>query len=275
MQTIESRAFFGCNNLRTVIIGTAVRYIGAQAFAGTDQLEVIDILQTNPDSLVLDPAILQQTRGADPRYVFRVPNESYDAFRTHPKWQHVTIVPQTVEWTFILGSSDFQLNVTLFDFNGKQQQFVITQGESTLTLPGGSHVAIASASSAAQTILRIAMGNAATALPCENRALKDLSITVLQHETNEKKTGFSHGKQFKTLVQVAPNPTRSTLSITPVQYSTTLRYALYNVRGTAVANGVVGNAAMVLLNVNNLVPGVYILCVENEKEVQTLRIIKW
>lgn len=275
VQTIESRAFFGCNNLRTVIIGKAVRYIGAQAFAGTDQLEVIDILQTNPDSLVLDPAILQQTRGADPHYVFRVPNESYDAFRTHPKWQHVTIVPQTVEWTFILESSDFQLNVTLFDFNGKQQQFVITQGESPLTLPGGSHVAIASASSAAQTILRIAMGDAATALPCENRALKDLSITVLQHETNEKKTGFSHGKQFKPLVQVAPNPTQSTLSIIPVQYSTTLRYVLYNVRGTAVANGVVDNAAMALLNVNNLVPGVYILCVENEKEVQTLRIIKW
>lgn len=275
VQTIESRAFFGCNNLRTVIIGTAVRYIGAQAFAGTDQLEVIDILQTNPDSLVLDPAILQQTRGADPHYVFRVPNESYDAFRTHPKWQHVTIVPQTVEWTFILESSDFQLNVTLFDFNGKQQQFVITQGESPLTLPGGSHVAIASASSAAQTILRVAMGDAATALPCENRALKDLSITVLQHETNEKKTGFSLGKEYKTLVQVAPNPTQSTLSITPVQYSTTLRYALYNVQGTAVANGVVDNAAMVLLNVNNLVSGVYILCVENEKEVQTLRIIKW
>lgn len=275
VQTIESRAFFGCNNLRTVIIGTAVRYIGAQAFAGTDQLEVIDILQTNPDLLVLDPAILQQTRGADPHYVFRVPNESYDAFRTHPKWQHVTIVPQTVDWTFILESSDFQLNVTFFDFNGKQQQFVITQGESTLTLPGGSHVAIASASSAAQTILRVAMGDAATALPCENRALKDLSITVLQHETNEKKTGFSLGKEYKTLVQVAPNPTQSTLSISPVQYSTTLRYALYNVRGTAVANGVVDNAAMVLLNVNNLVPGVYILCVENEKEVQTLRIIKW
>lgn len=275
VQTIESRAFFGCNNLRTVIIGKAVRYIGAQAFAGTDQLEVIDILQTNPDSLVLDPAILQQTRGADPHYVFRVPNESYDAFRTHPKWQHVTIVPQTVEWTFILESSDFQLNVTLFDFNGKQQQFVITQGESPLTLPGGSHVAIASASSAAQTILRIAMGDAATALPCENRALKDLSITVLQHETNEKKTGFSLGKQFKTLVQVAPNPTRSTLSVIPVQYSIPLRYVLYNVRGTAVANGVVDNAAMALLNVNNLVPGVYILCVENEKEVQTLRIIKW
>lgn len=274
VQTIESRAFFGCNNLRTVIIGKAVRYIGAQAFAATDQLEVIDILQTNPDSLVLDPAILQQTRGADPHYVFRVPNESYDAFRTHPKWQHVTIVPQTVDWTFILASSDFQLNVTLFDFNGKQQQFVITQGESTLTLPGGSHVAIASASSAAQTILRIAMGDAATVLPCENRALKDLSITVLQHETNEKKTGSSHGKQFKTLVQVAPNPTQSTLSITPVQYSTPLRYVLYNVRGTAIANGVVDNAAMVLLNVNYLVPGVYILRVETEKELQTLRVIK-
>ena len=187
----------------------------------------------------------------------------------------MTIVPQTVDWTFILESSDFQLNVTLFDFNGKQQQFVITQGESTLTLPGGSHVAIASASSAAQTILRVAMGDAATALPCENRALKEISITVLQHETNEKKTGFSLGKEYKTLVQVAPNPTKSTLSITPVQFSTTLRYALYNVRGTAVANGVVDNAAMVLLNVNNLVPGVYILCVENEKEVQTLRIIKW
>lgn len=271
---IESRAFFGCPNLRSVIIGTNVRYIGAQAFAGADNLEVIDVLQTNPNLLTIDPAIFLVTRDASSRYLFRVPNESVEAFRNHPKWKHVTVVPQTVEWAFTLESPDFLLYVDIYGIGLQQQHLSVTQGQSVVSFPGGAHVAIASAPTAAQTITRIALGNAATALPCTSRAVDGLSVSVLEHTDNKQKETGSSAKGYNpTLVRIAPNPASTHLTITP-SATTPMRFTLYNVQGQAVSKGTIVNTTPVELPLNNLEAGVYILHVEDGNEAQTIRIIK-
>lgn len=272
--TIESRAFYGCPNLRSVTIGPNVRYIGAQAFAGADKLEVIDVLQTNPNLLTIDPAIFLVTRDASSRYIFRVPNESVEAFRNHPKWKHVTVVPQTVEWTFTLESADFLLYVNIYGLGEQQQHLSITQGQNVISIPGGAYVAMASAPAAAQTITRIALGNAATALPCTSRAVDGLTVSVLEYAANkQKETGFSANGYNAMLIRITPNPASTRLTITPIA-SSPMHFTLYNMQGQAVTKGTIPNTTPVTLPLNNLETGVYILHVDNGKEAQAIRIVK-
>ena len=274
VSTIESRAFFGCSRLRNVTIGPSVRYIGAQAFAETDRLEVIEIQQTNPDSLTLDPAIFQTTRGASAHYVFRVPNEAYDAFQKHPKWQHVSVVPRTVEWTFELEASDFQLNATIFGFNGEQQHLAITQGRTVLPIPGGSQVAISSSSAAAQTITHVAFGEAIAALPCANKALNSLTVTVSQHQKNlQRKTDAASSKRPTTLAAIAPNPSSRNLYITPTS-PRNMGYALFNAKGSCVMQGDIANGSPTRIDIRTLVPGIYILHIICGSERQVQAIVK-
>lgn len=273
VSTIESRAFYNCSSLQQVIIGTNVRYVGAQAFADADKLEVIDILQNDPNLLTIDPAIFQKTRGVNPRYVFRVPNDAVEAFRTHPKWQHITVVPRTVEWLFLLESSGLQLNIDILDFS-QQRHLSITQGQNVVTIPGGAYVAIESALSAPLIVTRIAINGGSTSLPCTYRALNCLSVSVLEQKPNtQKSTGIPTATRNAALVNIAPNPTTSSVTILP-RTSSPLRFTLFSPIGVPITEGKLHNGAPAVLNMNNLEAGVYTIRTRNDKEIQTLLIIK-
>lgn len=272
VKTIESRAFFGCHKLQSIVIGPNVRYIGAQAFAGADLLSIVDVLQTNPDTLTIDPAIFHKTRGVAPQCVFRVPNEAYNDYRKHPKWQHVSVVPQTVNWTFALASSDLQLNITIEE-RGKQQHLAVRLGESVVEIPGGSIVMIESAGAAPKTITRIAIDNAATALPCIGTALSNCTISVLESETNAQRKTAVDMQQQRTLVRAYPNPTLSILRVECLAGTPLLEYTLRNSQGTVIKTGYF-NSQLATLNMSKLAPGVYILRVNNGMEQQSLLVVK-
>jgi len=260
---------FASSKIKKVRLGQCVTTISRNAFAGCQDLLLMELEHTNPNSLKLVSSALAPRKKEG--FILRVPNNAVDNFTNHSAFARFKIVPASVAY---LLEGDFGTEVQ--NISIEKCEYWENEGEvfhlpvGTNDLPGGTRISFRNDDALEEKIAALYVNNRRVKLPHTHVLTKSVIFRVRMKEP--KKNTDAEDVIQNPVLRISPNPAKQSITVTTT-VRTPATYQLLNSYGQVVRTGTFF-ASEQMHTIGDLPAGLYFLCLHTDGQCLVQRFVK-